>query len=195
MGIVRAIFKFNSKYPGTYVDTTARSGPYLYLSPFSLPAPPAKNLENLWQFSKVYPELEHYSISSGRLLPGWRTWRDAGWADPVAHRYPMGKGRKPLFSNWNGKQLGYIDARKQIYATEYAKNVILTDSYQRLLGVYNSGVDIILRDYDAYDHIALGMSLVDVINNPNKIMGHAFVLIMLLEGKLDECVNSPTTGE
>ncbi|KKL81083.1 hypothetical protein LCGC14_1998340 [marine sediment metagenome] len=43
-------------------------------------------------------------------------------------------------------------------------------------------------DYDAYDHIKMGMSLHNVINNPNQIMGHAFVLAMILEGKLEECL-------
>jgi len=32
------------------------------------------------------------------------------------------------------------------------------------------------------------MSLKDVINNPKRKMGHAFVLIMMLTGLLEECL-------
>jgi hypothetical protein len=32
------------------------------------------------------------------------------------------------------------------------------------------------------------MTLKDVINNPNRKMGHAFVLIMMLTGVLEECL-------
>ncbi|GAH64165.1 unnamed protein product [marine sediment metagenome] len=80
------------------VNTTSNTGKYRELSPFMLPAPPAKNLENLWQFSKVY--LEH--LVDDVIQPVWFQWRDNGWVDKRAHRYPMGKGRKPEFSYWNG---------------------------------------------------------------------------------------------
>jgi hypothetical protein len=41
--------------------------------------------------------------------------------------------------------------------------------------------EIVLLDFDAYDHRKLGMSWNDVINCPDKKMGHAFVLAMMLE--------------
>ena len=186
---IRALFKF-SKTPlnAVVIDTTSNSGIYRELSPFVLPAPPAKNLENLWQFSKVYEE--YWCDFPPAPSYNWYAWRDAGWADNKARRYPMGKGATPICSWWNDKPLDYIEARKQIYAPEYANNVVATDSYKNLLEVYKSGVNLILLDYDAYDHQALNMSLVDVINNPNRKMGHAFVLIMMLTDMLDKCVNS-----
>ena len=49
--------------------------------------------------------------------------------------------------------------------------------------------ELILLDYDAYDHIKLGMSLIDVINEPRRKMGHAFVLILMLTDMLEECLN------
>jgi len=122
----------------------------------------------------------------------WYKWRDAGYASNKAIRYPMGKGAIPEYSFWDGEKLGYIQARKKIYAPEYAKNVVDTYSYKVLSDVYGHCLkrngDLILLDYDAYDHIKLGMSLIDVINNPSRKMGHAFVLIMLLTGLLDECL-------
>lgn len=192
--MIKALFKFAKTPQGSLViDTTSNSGNYRGLSPFMLPSPPAENFENLWQFSKVYASQVD---QDGNPTNGWFWWRRLGFADARAHRYPMGKGAIPLYSiypqpydNRETKHLGYIDARKRIYAPEYAKNVAETDAYQELERLYHSyGKDIILLDYDAYDHQALGMSLRDVINRPDKKMGHAFVLMMMLKGELEECI-------
>ena len=40
--------------------------------------------------------------------------------------------------------------------------------------------EVHLWDFDGYDYVAKRMSLNDVINEPKKKMGHAFVLAMLL---------------
>ncbi len=193
--MIRALFKF-TKLPNLVggqqpivIDTTSNSGEYRELSPFILSAPPAKNLENLWQFSKVYRQ---YADALNNPTPAYYNWRDAGFNDIGAHRYPMGKGSKPLYSIWQGKRLDYIQARKQIYAPEYARNVRATGSFNRLEALhqscYEQNRELILLDYDAYDHTKLGMSLIDVINNPNRKMGHAFVLVMMLTGMLEECL-------
>lgn len=50
--------------------------------------------------------------------------------------------------------------------------------------MYDNDENIVLWDFDAYDYQKLGMTLDEVINNPNKKMGHAFILIMLLTGKV-----------
>lgn len=189
--MIKALFKF-AELPSdaVIVDTTSNTHIlYSQLSPFVLQAPPAKNFENLWQFSKVYKE--HLGVT-GLPTPEWYKWREVGWNDPIARRYPMGKGRKPEYSMWKGKQLGYIEARKRIYALEYAKNVIKTKSFKILREQYTECIlynkTMVLLDYDAYDHLELGMTLIDVINNPKRKMGHAFVLIMMLMGKLEECI-------
>lgn len=193
MDKIKALFKFaKMSNDAVIVDTTSNNHPnYAHLSPFVLPAPPAKRFENLWQFSKVYPSQVY---ASGEPNDEWVTWREQGWNDLKAHRYPMGKGAIPLYSHWQGKHLNYIEARKQIYAPEYAKNVIKTRAYKLLELQYKeccqSNQELILLDYDAYDHFSLGMSLIDVINNPKRKMGHAFVLIMMLIDVLEECVNS-----
>ncbi len=54
------------------------------------------------------------------------------------------------------------------------------------------GSNLILLDFDAYDHRKEGMTLKDVINEPKRKMGHAFVLLMMLEGELGRCIESPT---
>ncbi len=193
--MIKALFKFTKNIqrgapaiafgqPCVVIDITSNSGQFRELSPFVLPAPPARNFENLWQFSKVYP---CHVNANGEPTEEWDKWSMQGWADTKAHRYPMGKGAKPLYSFWQGKHLGYIEARKQIYIPEYVKNVIVTDSYYRLYEVYKQH-NVILLDYDAYDHEGLGMTLKDVVNEPRRKMGHAFVLVMMLTGCLEECI-------
>jgi hypothetical protein len=100
----------------------------------------------------------------------------------------MGKGVKAEYSYWNGERLSYVEARKAIYVPIYSKYVGQTSAFKRLQSLYTEGQNIILRDYDAYDHVVLGMTLKDVINNPDRKMGHAFVLVMMLTGVLEECL-------
>lgn len=179
---IKALFKFSKVIDGsTVIDTTSSNGEYRELSPFILPAPPANNLENLWQFSKVYKK--HTMPIDGYPDASWYKWRDWGYSQDRAYRYPMGKGAIPEYSLWDGEKLDYIQARKLIYAPEYAKNVVTTSSFRKLQALYETGIDITLLDYDAYDHTKLGMSLQDVINEPRRKMGHAFVLIMILTGQ------------
>jgi len=190
--MIRALFKFAKLPDGVVrVDTTSNTHPiYKELSPFVLPAPPAKNLENLWQFSKVYKK--HIMPIDGYPDASWYKWRDWGYSQEKAYRYPMGKGAIPEYSLWDGEKLDYIQARKKIYAPEYARNVEKTDSFKILKEQYNEcllhNAEMILLDYDAYDHSELDMTLIDVINYPKRKMGHAFVLIMMLTGVLEECI-------
>jgi hypothetical protein len=93
----------------------------------------------------------------------------------------MGKGAVPLFSWWDGEALDYVRARKKIYVPVYAKAVVNTPGFCELLRLYREHGELQLWDFDGYDHHALGMSLKDVLNDPTRKMGHAFVLAMLLE--------------
>jgi hypothetical protein len=92
----------------------------------------------------------------------------------------MGKGRRPLYSLWQGQKLGYVDARKQIYLPLYRDLVRHTPGFGILKNIYREGGRITLFDFDGYDHHKLGMSLNEVLNNPNRICGHAFILAMML---------------
>ena len=195
--MIKALFKF-AKIPDLIegqkpivIDTTSNSGNFAQLSPFILPAPPANRFENLWQFSKVYKQ---HIGDDGLPNQEWWIWRDWGFAQTKAYHYPMGKGAIPEYSYWHSEKLDYIQARKRIYAFIYAKNVRQTEAYEKLAMIYHNCLltnkELILLDYDAYDHVKLGMSLINIINNPNRKMGHAFVLIMMLTGMLQECINS-----
>lgn len=142
------------------------------------PVANARNMENLWQFSKVY--LTQVDANQNPTSSYW-SWAIAGWENPRAERYPMGKGSVPLYSLWGGQQLSYLEARKTIYFPSYAKSVVETEAFGRLLNLYRETKAITLWDFDGYDHRALGMTLRDVLNCPTKKMGHAFVLAYLLE--------------
>lgn len=137
----------------------------------------SRNMENAWQYSKWYPE---------DIVADYWPWALAGWGAQRACRYPAGKGAVPLFSWWAGQELGYVEARKRIYAPLYSHAVRfhrfdLLLELQRLHGNHGS---IVLHDFDAYDHRALGYSWDDVMNDPDRKMGHAFVLAMMIEGVL-----------
>lgn len=142
-------------------------------------------LENLWQFSKVY---EFHTNSKGEITPRWNLWNRRGYASKWAHRYPVGKRYKPVYSWWNNQKLDYIEARKQIYIPQYKHAVIQTQAFQELMLLYYQcqtlNTDIYLFDYDGYNHRLLGMTLEDVVNCKERKMGHAFVLLGILEKQL-----------
>lgn len=189
-GKISVAFMYKKVTTGQAIDTTSKSGVWSGLSPFNLgpcdlyEGRTALNMENAWQFAKVYAK--HADLTNPKPFrqpdptPDYWAWAEKGWADPKPHRYPMGKGAVPLYSLWDGKQLSYIEARKKIYGPLYAKAVQTTQSYKDLKALVESGQDVTLRDFDGYDHETLGLSLTDVLNKTNKKMGHAFVLKALL---------------
>ena len=154
-------------------------------SPFTLGPVPlygglvSKNMENAWQYSKLYPEQQG--------LGNYYEWAKAGWLNDRAVRYPMGKGAKPLFSIWDGNALDYIEARKQIYIPLYSW-AVRTYQFRAFMDLrrewQSNDHDFVIKDYDAYDHRGLGYSWEDVINDPERKMGHGFVLAMMIEGRL-----------
>lgn len=163
-----------------YINTTSSGTEFKGLSPFFLGPINlygmyiAQNVENAWQFSKVYKQ---YVDKYGMPTEEYFNWAIKGWNDKFAHRYPLGKNVKPLYSLWNGQQLNYIQARKQIYIPLYSVSVQKTEEWQNLLDLIRKGNEIVLFDYDGYSDYN---SIEEVENNPNKKMGHAFVLAKIL---------------
>jgi hypothetical protein len=170
------------------VNVTTRSkgfgrglSPFL-LGPVEFNGNIAQNVENAWQYSKVYPQ---HVDAAGEPTPAYFRWAQQGFAKKWADRYPMGKGAKPLYSYWDGEGLDYIEARKRIYIPLYATTVLMTDAWGMLLGFCNIH-ELWLWDFDGYDHVKLGMSLRDVLLCKERKMGHAFVLAMMLENSLKD---------
>ena len=144
----------------------------------------ARNVENAWQYSKVYPKHVGRDGDPSNTPPNdWYQWAYQGWLNQRAVRYPMGKGAVPLYSWWGGRKLDYIEARKRIYCPLYAGAVESTNAWRRLQTLYEKHGRITLWDFDGYDHRKLGMSFRDVLNCETRKMGHAFVLAMMLQGK------------
>lgn len=195
------VIKMFARYDGATINTcSSGQGWERELSPFLLgPCElyggyTAKNVENAWQFSKVY----HEHHKDGKPTEEYWKWAITGWNDLRAYRYPMGKGAIPLYSYWDGEHLNYIQARKRIYGPLYANAVLGTPAWHQLYQIYANNElyhqvhDIVLRDYDGYD---TNDSLTNILNNPYKKMGHAFILKMLLtkDDALLEFVTGPHT--
>jgi hypothetical protein len=174
------------------INTTSRSKNWSQgLSPFYLGPVPlyaghqAQNVENAWQFSKVYAQ---HVDEEGNPSQAYWAWAQRGWADTYAHRYPMGRGAKPLYSWWDGEKLDYLQARQKIYLPLYAQAVQASPAFEKLVQWRDKaeveGKDLYLQDFDGYNHRALGWTYQQVLDCPTKKMGHAFVLGMLLEGEI-----------
>jgi hypothetical protein len=156
------------------VNTTSRSNdfgrafsPFLNQGWIELGGLRSHNVENLWQFTKVYDE------HLGNFTEWWQ-WRNAGLNDRFAHRYPMGKGRSPEYSFWGKKKLGYIEARKHIYTPAYEQK--LRKYCQREVNTLIdmlSITDVWLWDFDGY---TTDEPWKVIANDSDKKMGHAFVL-------------------
>ena len=164
-----------------------------YLGPVQLyEGNQAKNLENAWQFSKVYSN--HFDKLNNTIKDDYFTWSKKGWNDYFAHRYPMGKGVKPLFSFWKffNKEtqiweevyLDYISARTNIYIPLYAKLVYNTQAYVQLKNMLLNGDKLALWDFDGYDFNKKNMTFKDVIFEPKYKCGHAFVIYGLLTNQI-----------
>jgi hypothetical protein len=170
------------------VNTTSRAStewerslsPF-YLGPVTLYGGfTSHNLENAWQHTKVYKQ---HTDSAGEPTDAYWEWATAGWLNPRAVRYPMGKGAKPEYSLWDGLKLDYVSARKQIYIPLYAEAVYTSAGFGVLRKLYkelSKNETIALQDFDGYDHVRMNLTLTEVVNNPQRKCGHAFVIAMLL---------------
>lgn len=183
--MIRIIGPRDKRDPRVINTTSHAQGNWsLGLSPFVLGPVKLYNnftallFENAWQHAKLYAE---HADPAGMPTAQYWTWARAGWNSRSPHRYPMGKGRKPLCSMWKGERLGYIEARKRIYLPLYRDTVRMTTAYQTLREMYEVEGAVTLFDFDGYDHHALGMSLKDVLECPTRICGHGFILAMMLE--------------
>src|SRR5690606_26936942 len=118
--------------------------------------------------------------SAGDPSALWFTWARRGWSASRADRYPRGKGARPLYAYWDGEKLGYIEARKRIYIPLYAQAVLRTPQFRELCRRAENE-HLALFDFDGYRHEGFGMTLAEVVECPEKTMGHAFVLKLLVE--------------
>lgn len=167
-----------------------------FVGPCTLPwsfreaGPPetAKNMENAWQYSKVYAR--HTDPATGNPTEEWYRWAKAGFANPKAVRFPMGRGAKPLYS-FGGFELdgevirwGYVEARFRIYAPLYANLVAGSTGLAELRRRLEKSGMITLLDFDGWNHEAQGLTLAQTMYHPGHKCGHGFILAMMLAGTL-----------
>lgn len=161
------------------VDSWSRGLSPFFLGPVELyGGARSHNVENAWQYAKVY---KRHVGSDGNPTQDYFEWAQEGWRTQRAVRYPMGKGTFPEYSWWDGQKLSYVEARKKIYVPLYTKAVVDTKAFEKLCELHEKLDEIWLWDFDGYDHVKLAKSLKEVLNDPAKKMGHAFVLAMILE--------------
>ncbi len=174
-------------FGATVINVTSRSDDFgIGLSPFHLGpcdlygGHVSENVENGWQYSKVYKK----HTKDGEPTEEYWQWAKDGWNRKYADRYPMGKGAIPEYSLWDGQKLGYVQARKRIYYPLYARAVEDTDAFKQLKALHKDTndkfTDLWLWDFDGFNHREFGMTLQDVIDRPERKMGHAFVLAGML---------------
>tara|TARA_Y100001960_G_scaffold192652_1_gene201651 strand:+ start:310 stop:897 length:588 start_codon:yes stop_codon:yes gene_type:complete len=141
----------------------------------------ALNMENFWQYAKVY---QHQVDENGEPKPEYFNWKNKGYNKQFADRYPAGKGAIPLYTWYCGEKLDYIDARKRLYVKYYGEAVVKTEAFKQLKEVWlnclRNNQDLVLQDFDAYNHRILNYSWDNILHDESRKMGHAFVLAKLL---------------
>lgn len=138
----------------------------------------ARNVENTWQFSKVYRS--YVETVSGEPIADWWEWSEQGFNQERGVRYPMGKGQVPLYSYWNGEHLSYVEARKQIYVPKYQAAVRGTEAFYELRKLHKKH-HIALWDFDvAYTEDDPLENFKSVINDKTKKLGHGYVIQAML---------------
>ena len=168
------------------VNTTSRAfGWSRGLSPFLLGPVKlygdyvAQNVENGWQYSKLFCQ---YADNNNDPGPAYFEWAKKGWDKKFADRYPMGRGQKPLCSIWDGNKLGYVEARRQIYIPLYSAAVKDTPAFKQLKETFESTEFLVLQDFDAHNINVVDYDFDKLIDNENIKVGHGYVLAMMLLG-------------
>lgn len=171
--------------PGAFVvNTTSVSKDFgvafspMLNQPIEINGISAKNVENLWQFTKCYKE--HVENPKG-----WILWRDNGLRKERGVRYPMGKDARPEFS-YLTKELGrldYISARRNIYIPAYIQKLekYCQPQVNSLIDILTI-TDVYLWDFDVRD---IGdKTFLEILHDQYEKMGHAFVLAKYISNKI-----------
>lgn len=186
--LIVAMHDYRTPAGATVVNTTSRSGDWgRGLSPFFLGPVRlygdyfSQNVENAWQYSKVYVE---YTDENNEPNQSYFEWAQKGWSKRVADRYPKGRGAKPLYSLWDGEKLGYTAARRKIYLPIYSNAVRNTPAFGNLTEAFESSDILVLQDFDAHNINVMKYDIDKLIDNENIKFGHGYVLAMMLLGLL-----------
>lgn len=165
-------------FPISRSSTESELSPF-FLGPFKGNGLSFYNMENYWQFAKLYPKLGHLD-SANNITPSFWDWLEEGANTTKAMRYPAGRGAVPAFSIYGRKyRLSYTAARKLMYVPAYAKLAVKTDLYADLLEDVKAGARLLIRDFDAY-LLPKGWTFDHCINCTQRKLGHGMVLAEML---------------
>ena len=135
--------------------------------------------ENYWQGHKVYE-----GIAEQQSLAWWRA------LVVPKRRYPAGKGKRVLHSNFGGILRNYLQSRKEIYVPLYHAMMVETPSFTQLKARVEEGQDVVIMDFDGpkgpqgellCEAVTLDL-LQSKINDEQFPFGHGYVIAAALAG-------------
>jgi hypothetical protein len=154
-------------------------GPIVHSQP-GLPI--ALNLENFWQFSKVFPDEVD---EKGNIKDIFFTRQKEAFQDPIPYRHkPNATGNIPLYSVFIRKSgeivtYKYVEAR-QFYCNYYERFAKASSEFSYLQDLLSKGYNLQICGYDAYKvTIPLEKHYLD----SSKPFGHEMVLYTMLTEK------------
>lgn len=178
--------------PHIEINATSRSEDWgKCLSPFLLGPVvsvngAAKNVENMWQYSKVYEK--DWDDELNQPKPWYWEWRQKGFDKREGVRYPYGKeNRKYIVGTWIGKQgeigqlIPYVRARKELYVPMYLQGLRNSKFYPTFIkfiaDAYHTDTNLVFKDFDVFNHYEKSLTTDMILNNPNLKYGHGFILV------------------
>ena len=163
-------------YPGyTPILVLTRSSPYGSLGPYVLKNEKGQLMENVWQFSKLYPWVpaarqtysrwdsrviwehpqETHIDKNGRPNDKYWAWREKGLYNDEAVRYPVGNTSHRKLCMGCIKEgdetqtlLPLADARREIYLYEYCRLVKKQPQYRELKQRLAQGENLLIIEID-----------------------------------------------
>lgn len=135
--------------------------------------------ENYWQSGKIYDTIPEEKSKS------W--WINL---NEPKRKYPAGKGKQVLYSNYDGKIRNYIESRKEIYVPEYFSLIENNPISKKWSNIIKKGKSIVVYDFDGprdknnqpiCEEVNLNL-LIEKINNPIHPFGHGYIVAGFLAG-------------
>lgn len=189
--------------------------PWDDLSPFKIgPIDGCLTFETYWQSFKVWecvdaqknwmwtwPAERHVDSGTNKPNEAWHKWHAALLKNKAAVRRPNGRAI-PLFAWWEGRRLGVVEARKEIYIPKLQALYRAHPTYQKLfdlVAVQGKKICILEPDGPLHEHFPHGMdvtlSLLNQLQDVTKLKdfpgvkstsekyvpyGHGYVLALTL---------------
>jgi hypothetical protein len=221
------------------IENNIRENEYGSISPYVTKNDRGQIIENIWQFSKIYhhvpnvrerlmggfwshPSEQHVNDDLS-IRPEYFAWREKGFNFPYPVRYPVGRDYRArasclysLKTQADGsidlsRQLDYIQARKEIYVTEYCKSLHHETNFLQLCDRFLNGENLLIVEVDGPHQESLsyytkkygvpinffegGTVAVNVdnmkilLNDPKHPFGHGYCLAMEIMGITQDVLN------